>query len=143
MMNNIYNDSLSLKFHYGRCPSCDKIIAVPADTTNTHCCYCGEKFLSRAAIAFYGLQKSVSFTQYLAPADSISIPQKGEEHPMQNYEVPKMMTIREIAKSTGISEYGIRRMVKEGKIPSVNVGAKVLINYNKVCELINQGVLGY
>ena len=53
------------------------------------------------------------------------------------------MTIREIAKETGISEYGIRRMVKEGKIPSVNVGSKFLINYSKVCELLNQGLLGY
>ena len=52
-------------------------------------------------------------------------------------------TLTRCRKLLDISEYGIRRMVKEGKIPSVNVGSKYLINYSKVCELLNQGLLGY
>ena len=138
-------DSIPAKFRYGRCPCCDRIIPVPAGTNKVHCCYCGEAFLARSAIVFYGYQKNVSFTTYTPiPAENPSEHKpEPEKHSTQDYSVPRMMTIREIAKETGISEYGIRRMVKEGKIPSVNVGSKFLINYSKVCELLNQGLLGY
>lgn len=138
-------DSIPAKYHYGRCPCCDRIIPVPAGTSKVHCCYCGEEFLAKASIVFYGYQKMVSFTPYYSnPAKDSPKPKLKPEKPItQDYSVPRMMTIRELAKEAGISEYSIRRMVKEGKIPSVNIGSKYLINYSKVCELLNQGLLGY
>ena len=138
-------NSLPVKFHYGRCPCCDRIIPVPDGTNKVHCCYCGEAFLARASIVFYGYQKNVSFTTYtpIPAKDPSEAASKPREHTQFDNAVPRMMTIRELARETGISEYGIRRMAKEGTIPSVNVGKKHLINYSIVCELLNQGLLGY
>ncbi len=140
-------DSLPTKFHYGRCTACDRIIAIPAGTNKVHCCYCGESFLARAALVFYGYQKVVSFSAYTP------IQAKEPEEPRQEKQTqaksqtspapPKMMTVRELAKATGFSQYGIRCMIKEGKIPYVKAGVKYLLNYSKICDLMNKGLLGY
>lgn len=135
----------TVRFHYGRCPCCDRIIPVPSGTEKVYCCYCGQDFLARASIALYGFPKNISFTPYTTiparePADSKS--KKQEQIPYDS-SVPRMMTIRELARELNLSEYGVRAMVKQGTIPSVKVGSKYLLNYNKVCELLNQGLLGY
>ena len=136
-------DSLHSKFNYGRCPLCDEIIAVPIGADKVYCCYCGGGFLAKAATAFYDSQKnarygSVTYTQIKKPHETMQ-----SNPPAQEHIAPRMMTIREIAKTTGISEHGIRRMVKEGKIPAIQVGTKNLINISKVYELMDQGILGY
>ena len=51
--------------------------------------------------------------------------------------IPKMMTIKECAKTGILPEFCIRRMVKENKIPHVMTGKKVLINFNLLCEQLN------
>lgn len=44
--------------------------------------------------------------------------------------LPRMMTIREIAQTGLLSEYALRLMHKQGKLPSITVGKKVLINFD-------------
>lgn len=47
---------------------------------------------------------------------------------------PTMMTIREIAGTGLMSEHALRMMLKAGKLPAIFIGKKALINYDKLCE---------
>ena len=51
--------------------------------------------------------------------------------------LPKMMTIREVAKTGILSEHALRVMLRQGKLPSIMVGNKALINYSKLVEQLN------
>jgi len=46
----------------------------------------------------------------------------------------KLMSIREIAATGILSEYSLRMLVKQKKIPALMVGRKALINYNQLIE---------
>ena len=50
---------------------------------------------------------------------------------------PKMMTIREIAKTGLLPEHALRMMLKAGKLPVIYVGCKALINFDKLCEQLS------
>lgn len=50
---------------------------------------------------------------------------------------PKMMTIREIAKTGILPEHALRLMLKAGQLPAIYIGKKALINYDKLCEQLN------
>ncbi len=106
-----------------------------------HCCYCGEAFLSKAAAALYGFQEKVKFTEFRSDPVKEPLKNKVVEQPKIDTSIPRMMTIRAIAKEIGLAESAVRRMVKEGKLPYIRVGSRFLINYSKVCDLINQGLL--
>lgn len=54
-----------------------------------------------------------------------------------NLNVPHMMTIREVARTGIVSEYTLRALVKQGKVPHVTVGVKVLINFEMFCAMLN------
>lgn len=57
---------------------------------------------------------------------------------MKNDETqPKMMTVREIARTGLLSEYALRTMLKEGKLPAIYVGTKALINYDRLCDALS------
>lgn len=49
---------------------------------------------------------------------------------------PTMMTVREIAKTGLLTEHALRRMLKAGKLPAIYIGKKALINYDKLCEAL-------
>ncbi len=51
--------------------------------------------------------------------------------------VPRMRTIREVAKTGLLSEYTLRLMEKQGRLPCVYVGRKCLINLDKLIEQLN------
>ena len=51
--------------------------------------------------------------------------------------VPTLMTIPEVAATGLLSEYALRKLQKEGRLPSFRVGNKVLINYEKLLEQLN------
>jgi len=51
--------------------------------------------------------------------------------------IPRMMTIREIAKTGLLPEHALRLMLKEGKLPAIFVGKKALINYDNLCEKLS------
>ncbi len=46
------------------------------------------------------------------------------------------LSIKELAKETGVSEYYIRNLISEGKIPYLTAGKKFLINYNGFMEFL-------
>lgn len=48
----------------------------------------------------------------------------------------RMMSIREIAATGIIPEHALRVLVREKRIPFVKVGAKVLINFDMLSELL-------
>ena len=49
---------------------------------------------------------------------------------------PRMMTIREIAKTGLLPENALRTMLKQGRVPHIMVGCKALINYDKLVQLL-------
>ena len=54
-----------------------------------------------------------------------------------NNDLPKMMSIKEIAQTGLMSEYALRLLFKQGKLPCVMVGAKALVNFDKLVEQLN------
>ncbi len=52
-------------------------------------------------------------------------------------DVPKMLTIRETARTGILPEYALRQLVKQGKIPHIQCGNRVLINYSRLVEMLN------
>lgn len=56
-------------------------------------------------------------------------------------ELPKMLTIREVASTGLLPEHALRQLVREGKIPCVFAGRKALICFSKLCELLASGEL--
>ena len=57
---------------------------------------------------------------------------------MKNETKPSMMTVKQIAKTGLMPENAFRQLLKEGKLPVVYIGKKALINYSKLCELLNR-----
>lgn len=53
--------------------------------------------------------------------------------------VPRMVTIRQLARQTGVSEYAIRRMCKNREITFIKTGTKYLINFNMFVDFLNGG----
>ncbi len=51
---------------------------------------------------------------------------------------PRMMTIREIAKTGVLSENALRTMVKDGRAPHIKIGCKALVNYDKLCRMLEE-----
>ncbi len=53
----------------------------------------------------------------------------------------KFPSIREAAKRGPLSEYCLRLMEKQGKLPGVYSGRKFLVNYDKLLEQLDVGGL--
>ena len=47
---------------------------------------------------------------------------------------PRMMTIREVARTGILPEHALRILLKAGKLPAVYIGKKALINYDVLCQ---------
>ena len=54
-----------------------------------------------------------------------------------NATIPRMMTVREIARTGVLPENAIRTMLKNKTIPAVYSGNKALINFDKLCDYLN------
>lgn len=52
-------------------------------------------------------------------------------------EVPRFMSIREVARTGLLSEYTLRLMEKQKQLPCVYTGKKCLINFDKLVEQLN------
>ncbi len=48
--------------------------------------------------------------------------------------IPRMMTITQIARTGILPEHAIRVMVKNGEIPAVYSGGKAFINFDNLCK---------
>ena len=51
---------------------------------------------------------------------------------------PKMLTIRQTAKTGILPENALRQMVKNGTAPFIMCGNKALINYNKLVQMLEE-----
>lgn len=51
-------------------------------------------------------------------------------------DIPKMMTIRQIAATGILPESAIRNMLKNGEIHAVYSGKKAFINFDNLCEYL-------
>ena len=54
-------------------------------------------------------------------------------------QTPSMMTIKETAQKSGLSQSYLRRLIKAGKIVHINTGRKYLINWDRLMEYLNRG----
>lgn len=54
---------------------------------------------------------------------------------MQNEKI--FMTIRETARTGLLPEHTLRMLAKAKQLPSIQVGNRVLINYSKLVEILN------
>ena len=52
-------------------------------------------------------------------------------------EVPRFMSIREVARTRIASEYALRLWEKQGKLPCIYSGKKCLINFDRLVEQLN------
>lgn len=57
---------------------------------------------------------------------------------VEKVNIPKMMTIRQVAKTGILSEYALRMLCKQGKVPCITVNNKVLINFDAFVEQLQQ-----
>lgn len=53
---------------------------------------------------------------------------------MNTENLPKMMTVNQIAATGILPENAIRVLLKQGKLPAVYSGTKAYINFDKMCE---------
>ena len=84
-------------------------------------------------------QSQQNFKSMSAIAKTIVLPEnrsKGDFSTMKQT-IPTMMTIREVAKTGLMCEYTLRALVKQGKVPYVKAGVKVLINFELFYEQLN------
>ena len=51
--------------------------------------------------------------------------------------LPRMRTIREVAKLGILSEHCLRKMQKQGKLPCMFVGVKCLVNLDMLIDQLN------
>lgn len=57
---------------------------------------------------------------------------------MTNTAVPTMLTIKETAERTNLSQTYIRRLCWDNKITYVKSGSKYYVNLEKLCDYLNQ-----
>lgn len=50
--------------------------------------------------------------------------------------LPKMMTVREVASTGILPENAIRTLLKQGRIPAIYSGKKALINFQLLCKML-------
>lgn len=63
-----------------------------------------------------------------------------QQSKIQMLNPPRMLTVREGAKVGPLSEYTLRLMLKQGKLPGVYVGRsgkKFLVNHDRLCDMLN------
>ena len=52
--------------------------------------------------------------------------------------VPQMLTIREVAKTGILSEYTLRLLHKQGKLPCIELPRKTLVNYTLLLQQLQE-----
>ena len=56
----------------------------------------------------------------------------------QDEHAPRMVTIKELSELTGLSQYCIRGLCKQGNIKYLKSGTKTLINYQRFLEYMDR-----
>ncbi len=50
--------------------------------------------------------------------------------------IPRMMTPNEVARTGILTEYAIRKGIREGSIPFVKIGSHFRVNYDKLLKML-------
>ena len=50
---------------------------------------------------------------------------------------PRLMTVREIARTGLMTEHALRLLLKQNKLPAIYINSKALINYDRLVEQIS------
>jgi len=50
---------------------------------------------------------------------------------------PRMLTIRETAREGPLTEYALRMMQKDGRLPGIQIGTKFLVNFDRLLLQLN------
>jgi len=53
---------------------------------------------------------------------------------MENNAIPRLMSVKEMAKTGIMPENAIRVLLKQGKLPAIYSGKKAIINFDLMCE---------
>lgn len=56
--------------------------------------------------------------------------------------IPRMLTIKQVAREFGLAENFVRSLAKSGTIVAVRAGTKYLINADRLIEFLNSNTLG-
>lgn len=55
-----------------------------------------------------------------------------------NEKIPRMMTIREMAKTGILPETALRRLAAENRLPALKVGNRLLVNYDRLVQMLDE-----
>lgn len=55
---------------------------------------------------------------------------------MSQNNIPKMMTVKQVAATGVLPEHTIRVLLKQGKLPAVYSGTTAYINFDLMCEYL-------
>ena len=70
--------------------------------------------------------------------NALSIPKAGQRDKIEGL-IPRMMTLREAAKETGLTYSCLRRWILSGEfVYYVKSGSKYLVNMERLAEFLNQ-----
>lgn len=58
---------------------------------------------------------------------------------MSNCIFPIYQSIKDTVKTTGLSEYYLRKLLKTGKLPHIKSGAKIFVNVPQLVERLESG----
>lgn len=64
---------------------------------------------------------------------------KSEFFEQEHYRIPKMVSIREAAKTGILPENALRAMQRKGELPGCHCGVKYMVNFDKLIEMLNGG----
>lgn len=55
-----------------------------------------------------------------------------------NEQIPKMMTIRQVAATGLLPETALRRLAAENRLPALKVGNRLLVNYDRLVQMLDE-----
>lgn len=90
------------------------------------------KLLSLTKFSFRSILSLVNVVLRLFRSVKVMFSKLCKKGGITMHDNPKMMTIREIAKTGLLSEHALRLLLKEGKLPAIYIGNKALVNYDKL-----------
>lgn len=89
-----------------------------------------------------------SFEKWIKMESAVEQPKKGKkikitkipnDADLRTVKVPTMVTVQEASERTGLTARIIREYIKEDRIVYITVGRKILVNLDKLIELLNSG----
>lgn len=56
---------------------------------------------------------------------------------------PKMMTVADAARESGLSQYAVRKLLRDGRVRGLRVGrGKLLVNFDDLCRFLTESFVG-